>query len=44
VEFTDRRFARGLVVKAGRFGAHMAVSSVNDGPGTQILDTGGPEG
>jgi D-tyrosyl-tRNA(Tyr) deacylase len=28
---------RGLTVKTGRFGAHMAVELVNDGPVTIIL-------
>ena len=30
---------RGLVVATGRFGAHMRLSLVNDGPVTLILDT-----
>jgi len=30
---------QGLVVETGRFGAMMAVSLVNDGPVTLILDT-----
>jgi D-tyrosyl-tRNA(Tyr) deacylase len=31
--------AAGLPVETGRFGAHMAVQSVNDGPITLLLDT-----
>ena len=31
--------ARGVAVAAGRFGAHMAVSLVNDGPVTIVLDS-----
>lgn len=30
---------RGVTVKEGRFGAHMRVSSVNDGPFTVIVET-----
>ena len=30
----------GATVATGRFGAHMAVASVNDGPVTVILDAG----
>lgn len=30
---------RGVAVGAGRFGAHMAVSLVNDGPVTLVLDS-----
>lgn len=33
--------ARGVPVGAGRFGAHMAVSLVNDGPVTILLDSAG---
>ncbi|GAB3941495.1 D-aminoacyl-tRNA deacylase [Corynebacterium tapiri] len=33
--------ARGLTVEEGRFGAHMKVSSVNDGPFTVLVDTRG---
>lgn len=33
---------RGVPVSAGRFGAHMAVSLVNDGPVTLLLDSDGP--
>lgn len=32
--------ARGLRVEGGRFGAHMLVEAVNDGPVTIILDSG----
>jgi D-tyrosyl-tRNA(Tyr) deacylase len=35
----DRLRATGLPVETGRFGAHMAVSSINDGPVTLLLDT-----
>jgi D-tyrosyl-tRNA(Tyr) deacylase len=31
--------ARGVPVGAGRFGAHMAVSLINDGPVTLLLDS-----
>ena len=31
--------ARGFEVETGQFGAEMQVASVNDGPGTIILDT-----
>ena len=31
--------ARGLRVEGGRFGAHMLVDAVNDGPVTIILDS-----
>jgi D-tyrosyl-tRNA(Tyr) deacylase len=31
--------ARGVAVGCGRFGAHMAVSLVNDGPVTLLLDS-----
>lgn len=31
--------ARGIAVARGRFGAHMAVDLVNDGPVTIVLDT-----
>jgi D-tyrosyl-tRNA(Tyr) deacylase len=31
--------SRGLTVASGRFGAHMAVELVNDGPVTIVLDT-----
>jgi D-tyrosyl-tRNA(Tyr) deacylase len=33
--------ARGVPVGSGRFGAHMAVQSVNDGPVTILLDSAG---
>lgn len=33
--------SRGVPVSAGRFGAHMAVSLVNDGPVTLLLDSDG---
>jgi D-tyrosyl-tRNA(Tyr) deacylase len=33
--------ARGVLVVQGRFGAHMMVESVNDGPVTILLDTDG---
>jgi D-aminoacyl-tRNA deacylase len=33
---------RGFTVQTGRFGAHMAVSLVNDGPFTIWLDTAAP--
>jgi D-tyrosyl-tRNA(Tyr) deacylase len=35
----DAIAARGIPVGAGRFGAHMAVSLVNDGPVTIVLDS-----
>ncbi len=35
----DRLRAEGLTVASGRFGAHMMVDAVNDGPVTIILDT-----
>ncbi len=31
----------GLTVEAGRFGAHMEVSSINDGPVTMIIESPG---
>jgi D-tyrosyl-tRNA(Tyr) deacylase len=34
--------ARGVAVGSGRFGAHMAVSLVNDGPVTLLLDSESP--
>lgn len=37
--FTERCRRHGFRVETGRFGAHMQVSSVNDGPVTLILDT-----
>jgi D-tyrosyl-tRNA(Tyr) deacylase len=33
--------ARGVPVGGGRFGAHMAVQSINDGPVTILLDSAG---
>ncbi len=33
--------ARGVEVATGRFGAHMLVTSENDGPVTIVLDSGG---
>ena len=37
--FADSLRGNGLVVRSGRFGAHMAVESVNDGPVTLVLST-----
>lgn len=37
--FNDALRAQGLEVKEGRFGSHMRVRLVNDGPVTIILDT-----
>lgn len=37
--FTERCRAHGFRVETGSFGAHMLVTSVNDGPVTFILDT-----
>jgi D-tyrosyl-tRNA(Tyr) deacylase len=37
--FMDAVRASGLTVASGRFGAHMAVELVNDGPVTIVLDT-----
>lgn len=39
VRMIERLSAMGLVVAQGRFGAKMAVSLVNDGPVTLLLDT-----
>lgn len=36
----DALRARGVEVATGRFGAHMEVELVNDGPVTIVLDTG----
>jgi D-tyrosyl-tRNA(Tyr) deacylase len=36
---TDALRARGIEVATGRFGAHMRVESVNDGPVTILLDS-----
>jgi D-tyrosyl-tRNA(Tyr) deacylase len=38
--FLDHARATGVPVAAGRFQAHMALSLVNDGPVTLLLDTG----
>jgi D-tyrosyl-tRNA(Tyr) deacylase len=38
----ERLTAAGLAVATGRFGAHMEVELVNDGPVTFLLDTGKP--
>lgn len=40
--FGDALRAKGLAVAAGRFGAHMKVASVNDGPVTFVFDTDNP--
>jgi D-tyrosyl-tRNA(Tyr) deacylase len=37
--FVEALRARGLTVATGRFGAHMTVESVNDGPVTIVLDS-----
>ena len=37
--FMDAARASGLAVEGGRFGAHMEVELVNDGPVTIVLDT-----
>ena len=37
--FMDRVRAARIPVEAGRFGAHMAVSLVNDGPVTIVIDS-----
>ncbi|MGO4973673.1 D-aminoacyl-tRNA deacylase [Bifidobacterium boum] len=37
--FNDALRAQGLTVKEGRFGAHMRVSLVNEGPVTLVVDT-----
>jgi D-tyrosyl-tRNA(Tyr) deacylase len=37
--FCDRLRTRGVHVETGRFGAHMAVESLNDGPVTLLLDS-----
>jgi len=37
--FMDEVRSRGLAVAGGRFGAHMEVELVNDGPVTIVLDT-----
>ncbi len=38
LKLADALTERGLVVKMGQFGAHMAVSLVNNGPTTIIID------
>ena len=38
-EFNERLRAEGFSVASGKFGAHMAVSLVNDGPVTIIIDS-----
>lgn len=37
--FTDVLRSAGVTVSTGTFGAHMSVSSVNNGPVTMLLDT-----
>jgi D-tyrosyl-tRNA(Tyr) deacylase len=37
--FADALRTHGVVVATGRFGAHMAVESVNDGPVTILIDS-----
>ncbi len=37
--FNEALRAQGLTVKEGRFGAHMRVSLLNDGPVTLMIDT-----
>lgn len=39
LRFNDALRAEGLDVKEGRFGAHMRVDIVNDGPVTIVMDT-----
>lgn len=39
IRFNELLRSAGLVVREGRFGAHMRVGLVNDGPVTLILDT-----
>jgi D-tyrosyl-tRNA(Tyr) deacylase len=39
VKMAQRFRAQGIPTETGRFGAHMAVSLVNDGPVTIILDS-----
>ena len=39
LRFNDALRAEGLDVKEGRFGAHMRVGLVNDGPVTIVIDT-----
>lgn len=38
-EFCSQLLALGATVERGQFGAHMRVSSVNDGPVTIVMDT-----
>jgi len=40
--FRQALVASGVPTAAGRFGAHMEVSLVNDGPFTLLLDSGSP--
>jgi D-tyrosyl-tRNA(Tyr) deacylase len=40
--FTDELRAAGLHVETGRFGAHMQVELVNEGPVTLVLSSGEP--
>ena len=37
--FADRLRAAGLAVEGGRFGAHMDVELINDGPVTLVIDS-----
>ena len=39
--FIELLAARGVAVASGRFGAHMAVELVNDGPVTIMVESGG---
>lgn len=39
IKFNEALRSRGVPVKEGRFGAHMRVGLVNDGPVTIIIDT-----
>jgi D-tyrosyl-tRNA(Tyr) deacylase len=41
--FKQRVMAAGVPVRGGRFGAHMRVQLVNDGPVTIVIDTTGRE-
>jgi D-tyrosyl-tRNA(Tyr) deacylase len=38
--FADALRGQGVMVQTGKFGAHMEVSLVNDGPVTIVLDSG----
>ena len=40
--FNDQLRALGIAVQTGEFGAHMAVSLINDGPVTIVIDTHHP--